>query len=111
MDNPVLPMMARRAHKLLGDMDRALAEGPWLAGYQISLADAGLIAYVVRLEHLAMTMMFAERPHLADWLSRMKARPSYKRGLEDWLNADYLTLSAATGADAFGQIAEMLDAA
>lgn len=111
IENPVLPMMARRANKLLGDMDATLADSPWLAGPEISLADVGLISYVVRLEQLAMTMMFEGRPHLAAWLGRMKARPSYKRGMEDWFNPDYLTLSAATGKEAFPRIARMLEAA
>lgn len=110
MDNPILPMMARRAHKLLGDMNAALADSPWLAGPEISLADVGLISYVVRLEQLAMEMMFENRSHLNAWLDRMKQRTSYKRGMEDWFNADYLTLSEKTGKEAFERIASMLAA-
>lgn len=109
IDNPALPMAARRTNKLLGDMDAALAESQWLAGDGISLADVGLISYVVRVEQLAMTMMFDDRPHLCAWLDRMKQRPSFKRGMEDWFNADYLTLSASTGREAFSLVKGMLD--
>lgn len=110
IDNPALPMAVRRTNKLLGDMDAALAGSEWLAGDGISLADLGLISYVVRVEQLAMAMMFEDRPHLAAWLDRMKARPSYRRGIEDWLNPDYITLSAATGKEAYPLVMDMIQA-
>lgn len=108
LDNPALPMASRRTNKLLGDMDAALADTPWLAGDDISLADVGLLPYVVRVEHLAMTMMLEGRHHLNAWLDRMKQRPSYKSAMEDWFNPDYLSLSAATGKEAFPLIQTMI---
>lgn len=110
LNNPALPMAARRTDKLLGDMDAALADAEWLAGDAISLADVALVSYVIRVEHLAMTMMFERRPRLEAWLDRMKRRPAYDRALVDWFNADYLTLCAATGLESSGLIASMLDA-
>lgn len=110
IDNPALPMAVRRANKLLGDMDAALAASEWLAGDAISLADTDLLSYVVRVEQLAMAMMFEDRPHLASWLDRMKARPSYKRGMVDWYNQDYLTLSEATGKESYALVESMIHA-
>lgn len=110
LDNPALPMAARRTNKLFRDMDAALTDSEWLAGDSISLADVALISYVVRIEQLAMTMMFDSRPHLNAWLDRMKQRPSYKRALEDWFNQDYLTLSAATGKESFSLVLDMINA-
>lgn len=110
LDNPWLPIAVRRTDKLLADMDAALADAPWLAGDSFSLADIALTPYVIRLEHLAMTMMFDGRRHLASWVDRVKERPSYKRAMEDWFNPDYLTLSAATGKESFSLIDGMLQA-
>ena len=108
LDNPALPMAARRTNKLLADMDAALADSEWLTGSTISLADTGLLSYVVRIEQLGMTMMFDGRRHLNSWLDRMKQRPSYKPAMEDWFNPDYLQLSAEKGKEAFPHIAAML---
>lgn len=108
ISNPALPIAVRRANKLLGDMDTALSASEWLAGDTISLADIGLISYVVRVEQLAMAMMFNDRPHLASWLERMKQRPSFKRGMMDWFNPDYLSLSKTKGEEAFALVERML---
>ena len=109
LENPDLPRSVRRMHKLLGDMDAALANDAWLAGETFSLADIGLTSYVLRIEQLALTMMMEGRPHLAAWLDRVKARPSYARAIENWLNREYLTLSAEKGREAFAMVAEMLE--
>ena len=110
MDNPALPMAARRLDKLLADMDRALERDEWLAGDRFSLADIGLVPFVQRVEHLNQTMMFDGRPHLARWLAAVKARPSFRTAMSDWFNPDYLALSERTGADARPAIAAMLAA-
>jgi glutathione S-transferase len=110
LDNPGLPLSVRRTNKLLADMDASLADSEWLAGNKISLADVGLIPYVVRVEQLAMSMMLDGRRHLHEWLDRMRRRPSYKRAMEDWFNPDYLALSAATGKEAFSLVTRMIHA-
>ena len=67
-------------------MENVLAEQAWLSGNSFGLADATLLPYVLRLEHLAMDPLLdpAARPHLADWLARVKARPSYATAVEAW---------------------------
>jgi hypothetical protein len=31
--------------------------------------------------------LWARRPHLADWLARVRARPSFPRAITEWLSA------------------------
>lgn len=94
--------------RLLSDLNAALTDSQWLAGSEISLADIGIVPYVVRIEHLAMTMMMEGRSDLRKWLDRVKSRPAYGRSLERWFNTDYLTLSAAKGAESLVLIAKMI---
>lgn len=108
--NPALPMATRRMYKFLGDMDAELTETPWLAGDSHSLADIGILSYVLRVEHLIQLCMFDNRPHLVDWLQRMKSRPSYNEAIGAWLNADYLKLMKNTGEEAQPVLAEMVEA-
>ena len=42
VDNPAFPAAIRRMDKMLGDMDKALEDGPWLLGQQFTLADVVL---------------------------------------------------------------------
>jgi glutathione S-transferase len=67
-----------RFARLFGDMELALARGPWLVGDRFSLADSGLVSFFFRLEMLGMASCWTEGfPAVADWFARCKARPSF----------------------------------
>jgi glutathione S-transferase len=91
---------------LLDDMEAALAPGGWLSGARFGLADAAALPYVLRLEHLAMTPLFAGgvRPRVADWLARVKARPSFDAAITAWAPAPILALFRAQGEAAWAAI-------
>lgn len=66
--------------RTLERMEAALAEGPWLAGREFSLADIHLSPYIVRLgEHAARGVKLADYPRTADWWDRLRARPAFAR--------------------------------
>lgn len=71
---------------ILDRMEDELAGARWLSGARFGLADATLVPYVLRLEHLAMDPLIesAARPRVADWLARVKALPSYAGAVESW---------------------------
>jgi glutathione S-transferase len=58
-------------------METALANGPWLMGAQLTLADISMVPTVVRLDDLALSHLWADRPRVADWYARIRARPSF----------------------------------
>ena len=58
-------------------MQEALASGPWLMGAQHSLVDVVMTPTVDRLDDLGLTDMWRDYPRVADWYSRIKARPSF----------------------------------
>ena len=62
--------------KVLGDMEKTLASGPWLAGDTFSLAECAIVPYVLRLEKLGLARMWEHRPRVTDWYARVRARPT-----------------------------------
>ncbi|MCC6472339.1 MAG: glutathione S-transferase family protein [Burkholderiales bacterium] len=64
---------------MLSQMEGRLADGPWLAGREFSLADAAMAPMINRIEVLARPEMVAaaRRPRIAEWWQRIQARPSY----------------------------------
>jgi len=84
---------------LLDAMEASLASGAWLSGDRFGLADAAALPYVLRLDHLAMPPLFsgATRPRVADWLARVKARPSFESAVAKWAPAPILQLFRTQG--------------
>ena len=91
---------------LLDAMDAKLTPGGWLSGDRFGLADAAALPYVLRLDHLAMTPLFSgsTRPRVADWLARVKARPSFETAVAAWAPAPILNLFRTQGEAVWAEI-------
>jgi glutathione S-transferase len=87
----------RRFDRLLGAMEDVLLTGPWLAGDAFSLADIAYAPYMTRLDHLQLSGMWRDRPHLAAWYARLRERKGYQEGLVRWFNPRYLPLMSEKG--------------
>ncbi|MCP5057623.1 MAG: glutathione S-transferase family protein [bacterium] len=66
---------------MLDAMEIALADQAFLAGDAFSLADACVLPYVLRLDHLAMTPFIDAHPRAAAWFTRIKERASYQEAV------------------------------
>src|SRR5258706_339000 len=81
----VVPTIVHEAlghhEKLVKMMDAALQSGTWLAGGHFSLADAAVIPYMLRLDLLHLSKIWAHKPKIAEWYERMRERPSVKKEL------------------------------
>lgn len=92
-----------RFRLLVADMEEGLRTNGWLASDTYSLADADLTAYFHRLDQIGLSTLWRERPHVAHWFDRVRARPSYERGISAWLNeadAASYAINAAAMCDA-----------
>ncbi|WP_277964391.1 glutathione S-transferase family protein [Pseudomonas sp. RIT-To-2] len=75
-DEKLAAAMAR-IEQSLERMERALADKPWMADRQITLADIAMMPSVVRLEDLGMSHLWAGRPNVAHWYARLQDRPAF----------------------------------
>jgi len=77
---------AYRAHqKFFARVERALAATPYLTGDALSLADAALLPYVLRVDHLNLNELLDGHTALRDWYQRIQQRPSYGIAVADLL--------------------------
>jgi glutathione S-transferase len=104
VESRFFPEAIRRFDKLLGDIEATLAETPWLAGKEFSLADIGYAPYITRLDHLQLQFLWDKRPHIPSWYDRLRERPSYNEALEKWFNLSYLPLMKEKGAEAQSKV-------
>ena len=110
-DYPEAAAGLRTYRKMIGDMEQALSETTWLAGETYSLADTALTIYVNRLSVLSMAGLWEGRcPHVADWWDRVRARPSFKPAVVDWVPEDLARSLSENGKKSWPRVKEILEA-
>jgi glutathione S-transferase len=84
---PHVVQAVRTYDKYIGEMEAALARQPYLAGERYSLAEAAATPYVNRAEMLGMDRLWTQgRPHVVDWLARIRGRSSFDNAVTRWLS-------------------------
>ena len=87
----------RRFIDVLDAIQADLPQGAWLSGDDFGLADAAVLPYVMRLDHLAMTPLLEEHPVVEDWYARVRARESFETAVTAWLSQPILDLFRKNG--------------
>lgn len=93
--------------RALADMERALARGDWLSGRAFGLGDIAVLPYVDRLAWLGFEGLWAKRAGVADWLARMRARPSYEAAVMAFAPEGSLERMHETGTPHWPALAEL----
>jgi glutathione S-transferase len=98
--------------RFLADMEKALADQPWLAGDRFSLAEIGVIPYITRLDMLQLSGLWTRsRPRLTDWFARIQARRSFEPSIYGFLPPPLRQLMRERGEEAWPQVRTILDKA
>lgn len=79
-DNPMLKFTNARRDELIDMMDQRLREADYFAGAELTAADI-LNVFTFTTGRAFMPIDFAERPGIARYLDRIKARPAYQRAM------------------------------
>ena len=109
---PGIDKSLRLYDNYLQKMEDALTENRWVVGATFSLADIGLVPYVNRLDMMSMSAMWTRsRPKVTDWFERIKARPTFKPQLIDWVPADLTKDLATFGTQSWPEVNRILQAA
>ena len=80
-DSPIVQDAIRLHVKMLTEMSGRLEDHDWLAGDDWSLAEACLLPYVERLNRLGLAPLWDDKPGVAAWYDRVRARSSYQDGI------------------------------
>jgi glutathione S-transferase len=77
-----------------------------LSGDRFGLADATLLPYVLRVEHLGMDPVLdaSQRPRLADWLSRVKGLACYATAVEAWAPLAIVEMMRTNGKEDWDEV-------
>ena len=95
--------------RFLTEVDRTLAENPWLAGPEFSLADIDVVPYVWRLRNLHLSGIWNTMPRIQDWLDRVAARPSFRETIIETELPEWAGSMRQRGEAAWPKISHMLE--
>jgi glutathione S-transferase len=110
LDAPLVKDALRHHGKLLDWIEKATQDAPYLTGADWSLADAAATPYVWRLDKLKLARLWDDRPGVAAWYDRIRARPSFQKAVEEWVTpADHERY--AKEPDPWPKVSELLRAA
>jgi GST-like protein len=97
----------KETNRLYGVLDRRLADRPFVAGADYSIADMAAYPWIV--PHERQGQKLADFPHLARWFEAIRARPATQRAYARAAEVNTApTVSAASAAVLFGQTAATL---
>lgn len=109
IESPLIPGALATVVGLLDRIDNSLGQGDWLAGHDWSLAEACVLPYVLRVENLALESLLSpeQRPRLARWYDRVRARPSFDEAVTEWVPPEIVELIHSNGELVRGQVETM----
>jgi glutathione S-transferase len=110
LDAPHVAQAVRQHERFIGEMEHALQSSRWLAGDEYSLADAAATPYLHRAELLGMEGLWATRPHVAEWLSCVRARRSFEPGITEWFSDEARKRFDVPRADIWAKVRTILEA-
>ena len=87
---------------------RAAVTTRFLDTNEFSLADVAFAPYVTRLDHLQMAWMWDQRPKVADWFDRVRARRSYAQAYDKWLAKPVIDIMREKGKEATARVKQIL---
>lgn len=73
---PAFGKAIRNFDTLLDDFESRLGKTEWLTGNRYSISDVSFTPYMIRLDLLQTDFLWHDRPHVAAWYTRLKARRS-----------------------------------
>src|SRR5580658_1108391 len=93
--------------KNFGEMEECLSDGrSWLLGENFSLADINVIPFAARLDYLTLLdVWIKDRPLVAAWWQKAKARPSFAGAVANLLEEDQIRTMAESGSRIKNEIA------
>jgi len=94
--------------RFFADVDVTLQGSEWLAGDEFSLADAALLPYVLRVDHLGLSRLLEGRTALNSWYQRVCVRPSYETAVQTLLPDAVVNAFRAAGAAVADDVAALV---
>ncbi|MCL4139387.1 UNVERIFIED_CONTAM: hypothetical protein GTU68_009489 [Idotea baltica] len=98
----------KRSAAMIGRLDALLQNSDYLVGDDLSVADICYSPYITRLDHLAMSYIWQDKPAVKDWYARLQETEGYQRGFNDYFNEDVIAKMNAAGDAARKQMEEVL---
>ena len=111
LDAPYVIDAVKHHLKLLDRIETAMESGRYIAGDSYSIADIAATPYIWRLEQLRLSSMWNNRPGVAGWYERIRARPSFDKAINQVVSPEDFERYRSFQPDPWPQVSDILKAA
>lgn len=100
----------KKSYAFVQKLEAELPEDGWLSGDSFGLADATVVPYITRMEHLALGEILdkTSSPKLSAWLDKTKKLPFYKEAVNDHIPEPLLGMLNKFGSDLKKDVIEIM---
>lgn len=98
----------RRHVAMLREADDCLSRHPWLIGSEFTIADATLLPYVIRLDHLGMSALVERSLNVTRWYEACSERPSFGSAIVQMMPDPILQATRKAGEAAWPEVTAIL---
>ena len=79
VNRKVIDEAGRSIRGIISRLERALEHNAWLGGEHYGMADVGMAPFVERLDHLGISDLLADSPHVVRWRNALMARAAVQK--------------------------------
>lgn len=108
LDAPDVALAVATYRQFIADLDDALARHQWAADDTFTLADCALAPYFQTLQQFGWTALYEHVTRVADWVARVRSRPSYGTAVAADFPDTVLQQLQQCGSDAWPKLARHL---
>ena len=100
----------KKSYAFVQKLEAELPKDGWLSGDSFGLADATVVPYITRMEHLALGEILdkTSSPKLSAWLDKIKRLPFYKEAVNDHIPEPLLGMLNKFGSDLKKEVIEIM---
>ena len=110
VEAPTVRTGIRTLDRMLGDLETTLSDTGYVTGSDYGLADTAVTPFVSRLNELALSWMWKDRPRVAAWWDRIRERGSFDTVFGAFPNPERAAGMRAAGEEAREAIEKILSA-
>jgi len=109
IEAPIFIEALRQSNIFLNKLEQSLGTSEWIYNDSFGLADASALPYIIRMEQLALSDLFNNRPKINAWYTKIKKMDIYQKAVTAFIPQPLIDYLYQCGEDQKDKIFKLLE--